>query len=340
MLNTVHHIDFLNNSLPDACAQLIIADPPYFRTKGNFDFVYRDFKEYLEHVRRWAAECARILADNGSMFWYGDSEKIAHSQVILDEYFTLLNNITWYKGARDKNTPYSDITAGSFMGLENSKGLKTFAPSKEHILFYGSQSMDATGLKTIEKEYVAPRNPFAIELKRARVEKGVSINQVAEYGHFYGTVNHGGAVTNWEAGYNIPLEDQWSILCDNLPIKRTNYTELRAEYDAIRAEYQNKRRHFDNFLHLQDVVQFSNEAHIGSKYDHDTPKPETLTRALILTCTKPGELVVVPFSGSGTEVAMSATEGRQTVGFDTSKESVDESNARLELILSTPKLLF
>ena len=53
-------------------------------------------------------------------------------------------------------------------------------------------------------EYVAPRNPFAIELKREKNEKGVSINQVSEYGKFYGNVNHGGAVTNWERGYNIP----------------------------------------------------------------------------------------------------------------------------------------
>lgn len=340
MLNTVHHTDFLNNQLPDGCAKLIKADPPYFRVKGEFDFVYRDFDEYLKYVRLWAKECQRILADNGSMFWFGDSEKIAYSQVILDEMFTLLNNITWYKGNKPKGADASEVLKGSFMGLENSKELKTFAPSKEHILFYCSQKMDATGIKTVEREYVAPRNPFAIELKRARLEAGVSINQVAEYGHFYGSVNHGGAVTNWEAGYNIPLPEQWEILCNHLPIIRSNYSELRTEYEAIRCEYQDKRRHFDNFLSLQDVVHFSNESHIGSKYEHATVKPETLTRALILTTTKPGDLVVVPFAGSGTEVAMAARENRQTVGYEIDAKNAADANARLSLVLSKPTLNF
>jgi DNA modification methylase len=39
-INTVIHSDFLNNNLPDKCANLIIADPPYFEVKGDFDFVW------------------------------------------------------------------------------------------------------------------------------------------------------------------------------------------------------------------------------------------------------------------------------------------------------------
>ena len=33
-------------------------------------------------------------------------------------------------------------------------------------------------------------------------------------------------------------------------------------------------------------------------------KPEALTRALMLTCSRPNDLVLVPFAGSGTECAM------------------------------------
>ena len=222
--NIVHHMDFLSNNLPDKCANLIIADPPYFQVKGDFDFIWKTFDDYLQDVERWAIECKRILADNGTLFWYGDAKNIAYAQIIFDKHFNLINNLVWDKG--------------SFMGLEESEGLRSFAPCTERILMYGSKAQDTTGLKEVEMEYVAPRNPFALELKKARLKKGVSINQVAEYGKFYGNVNHGGAVTNWERGYNVPQKEQWKILCENIPIERKEYEELRKEYEELRRPYK------------------------------------------------------------------------------------------------------
>jgi DNA modification methylase len=71
-MNTVHNIDFLNNDLPDKCANLIIADPPYYKVKGDFDFIWKTFEDYLADVEKWAIECKRLLADNGTLLWYGD----------------------------------------------------------------------------------------------------------------------------------------------------------------------------------------------------------------------------------------------------------------------------
>ena len=325
VLNSVYCDNWLNNNLPDKCAKLMICDPPYYKVKGEFDFIWKTFEDYLSDVEKWAIECKRLLADNGTLFWYGSNKNIAYAQVVFDKYFNYINNLVWNKG--------------SFMGLEESEGLRSFAPCTERILMYGSKAQDLTGLQTIEKEYVAPRNPFAIEFKKARILKGVSINEVAEYGHFYGNVNHGGSVTNWERGYNIPLKDQWKILCDNLPIKRSDYKVLRLEYESIRLEYENLRRPFNNVFNLQEILNFKNEAtKTGVKYDHDTVKPETLTRALILTCSRKNDLVVVPFAGSGTECAMSAEENREFIGFDIENKYVNMSNERCNIILNQPKL--
>ena len=317
-LNKIHNINFLDNTLPDKCANLIIADPPYFEVKGAFDFIWSDMKAYLQDVEKWCLECKRLLADNGTLFWYGHAKNIAYAQVIFDMHFNLINNLVWDKG--------------SFMGLEESEGLRSFAPCTERILMYGSKAQDTTGLKEVEMEYVAPRNPFALELKKARLKKGVSINQVAEYGKFYGNVNHGGAVTNWERGYNVPLKEQWQILCENLPIERKEYEELRKEYEEL-------RRPFANYFKLQEIFRFSNEAvKTGAKYDHDTVKPETLTRALIMTCSRVNDLVVVPFAGSGTECAMAVKEGRKTIGFEIEEKFAKMSNERVQNILRQPSL--
>jgi len=324
-MNTVHNIDFLNNDLPDKCANLIIADPPYYKTKGEFDFIWETFEDYLKDVEKWCLECKRILADNGTLFWYGGSKNIAYAQIIFDKHFNLINNLTWNKG--------------SFMGLEESDGLRSFAPCTERILMYGSLAQDTTGLKEVEKEYIAPRNPFAKELKKARIEKGVSINAVAEYGKFYGNVNHGGSVTNWERGYNIPSKEQWEILCNNLPIERTEYEHLRTEYEHLRTEYEHLRRPFNNVFNLQEVLNYSNEqAKTGAKYDHDTVKPETLTRALILTCSRENDLVIVPFAGSGTECAMSAKEKRNFIGYEITQKHAKMAQDRANKILKEPTL--
>lgn len=326
-VNKIHHMNFLNNDLPDKCAKLIIADPPYFEVKGDFDFVWKSFDDYLKDVELWALECKRVLADNGTLFWWGDAKKIAYTQIILDNYFNIINNLVWDKG--------------SFMGLEESDSLRSFAPCTERLLMYGSKVQDLTGLQFVEKEYVAPHNPFAIELRKAREEKGVSINQVAEYGKFYGNVNHGGSVTNWERGYNIPSKEQWGILCNNLPIKRQEYEELRQEYEDLRQEYEELRRPFFNNLKLQEVLRFSNESGKHSKkYNHQTIKPEGLTGALILTCSRESDLIIIPFAGSGTECAMSVKYNRPFIAYDIEQKYVEMANNRCRVHQSQLSLHF
>ena len=55
-LNKVYNIDFLNNTLPDKCANLIISDPPYYKVKGDFDFIWKTFDDYLSDVEKWCLE--------------------------------------------------------------------------------------------------------------------------------------------------------------------------------------------------------------------------------------------------------------------------------------------
>ena len=51
-LNKIHHTDNRLGmiQLPEKCANLIIADPPYYRVKGEFDFEFASFEEYQEFM--------------------------------------------------------------------------------------------------------------------------------------------------------------------------------------------------------------------------------------------------------------------------------------------------
>lgn len=78
-------IKFLK-SLPDNCADLIIADPPYSLEKdkefgeGAF-FETRD--EWLDWCKLWLAESKRILKDNGNIFVYAIHHNVCFLQVHL-----------------------------------------------------------------------------------------------------------------------------------------------------------------------------------------------------------------------------------------------------------------
>ena len=45
--NTVYSVDCMEvlKELPDESVDLILADPPYYRMKGDFDFVFQSVKE-------------------------------------------------------------------------------------------------------------------------------------------------------------------------------------------------------------------------------------------------------------------------------------------------------
>ena len=74
--NHVYEADCMEvlRSLPDAGADLVIADPPYFRMKGGFDFVFQTESEYLEWCMGWVSECYRVLKPTGAFYCWGSCQ--------------------------------------------------------------------------------------------------------------------------------------------------------------------------------------------------------------------------------------------------------------------------
>lgn len=311
--NRVYNIDFLDNTLPDKCAKLIIADPPYYKVKGDFDFVWKTFEDYLKDVEKWALECKRILADNGTLLWYGNAKNIAYAQIIFDKHFNLINNLVWNKG--------------SFMGLEESEGLRSFAPCTERILMYSNEHYNLTQCIYHIRDYI-----------RAEIIKAKGKIVLKHVNEALGTATNGGGVAS--ACLSLDKSEP-TMLTKEMYEKLQNWCKpyLTKEYEELRKEYEELRRPFNNRFNLQEVLNFSNEqVKTGAKYDHDTVKPETLTRALILTCSRENDLVIVPFAGSGTECAMSVKEKRNFVGFEVTPKHAEMSNKRVQKILKEPTL--
>lgn len=322
--NHIHNTNFLLNTLPNKCANLIIADPPYYKVKGEFDFIWNSFEDYLKDVKKWAIECKRILADNGTLLWYGDAKNIAYSQIIFDKHFNLLNSIVW------------ENTNDHKQQIRFNEELRTFAPLTERILMY-EQRGQKTGGEVIFEQFLKPKNPFSKYLKEEFKKSKVTNKEISKL-FLSKTGGLTGCVSNWLNGDNVITEEQYLKIREylNNSYLLKPYEELRKEYEELRKEYEELRRPFNNALHLGDVIRLPN--YETSDYNHDTIKPEKLTRMLINTCSRKNDLVVVPFAGSGTECAMSVKEKRNFVGFDIKMKYCEIANKRVKKQLSNPTL--
>ena len=311
-INKVHHLNFLENDLPDKCANLIIADPPYYKVKGDFDFIWKTFDDYLSDVEKWCLECKRLLADNGTLLWYGDAKNIAYAQIIFDKHFNLLNNIVW------------ENTNDHKQQIRFNTDLRTFAPLTERLLMYSNETYNLTQCVYLIRDYI-----------RDEITKAKGKIVLKEVNEALGTATNGGGVASaclslYKAEPTMLTKEMYEKL------QKWCYPYLRKEYEVLRKEYEVLRRPFNNERFYGDVIRIPN--YETSDYDHDTIKPEKLTRILITICSRENDLVVVPFAGSGTECAMSVKENRNFIGYEIEEKYVKIANKRIQNHLYQQKL--
>jgi site-specific DNA-methyltransferase (adenine-specific) len=65
------------------------------------------------------------------------------------------------------------------------------------------------------------------------------------------------------------------------------------------------------------------------KVDHPTQKPLSISRRIVEHFSNPGDLVLVPFAGSGSECVAAAATGRRFVGFELNPVYIDIAMGRL-----------
>jgi site-specific DNA-methyltransferase (adenine-specific) len=328
-LNKIHHSDWMNNGLPDKSVQLLIADPPYFEVKGDFDFIWKTFDEYLQQVELWAKECSRLLADNGTLFWYGDRKNIAYSQVILDKYFNFENHIYWQKAEKCQMEMFDTLRSFYCRGYERILMYSRGEDEKMWELLYHDTMRKATNEVQDYLNAIITRDELMIILldngncKNIESAKQNANNILSQRSHKPQMIT--------EKQYN------W------IDKEKIAYSELRKifetayeKYNIERMKQEEKRRTFNNFKKLSDHWFFT-QGNAG-EFEHQTVKPEEMTRVMILTCSKENDLVFIPFAGSGTECAMCSKENRRFIGFDIEEKYVTMANNRNEMITMQPNL--
>lgn len=102
--------------LPSACAQAVIADPPYCNVLVDepWDRQWKNAEDYIAWTHGWVAECLRVLRDDGLCFVFGQLGKREHlflhvmSELCRRHQFhdlLIWDRVVGYNERRDSFTP-------------------------------------------------------------------------------------------------------------------------------------------------------------------------------------------------------------------------------------------
>ena len=296
----------LIKNIPSRSVSLILTDPPYHSTKKDNifgDTLFGSDKEFLEWVACYVGEWKRVLKPNGSILCFCASEVAARIEVAFSESFNVLSQIVWTK----PNEPGFD----GWKQKMKKEALRQWYAHSERVIF-----AEPAVHGNLHRSY------FGSLLKEARQQSGLTMKQLTELTGDYGRVNHGGAVSNWEAGRNTPSREQYFKICDAL-LGTGLVADMPPYEDAIRPFVMDGSKEFTDVWTFPSVRPYRGK--------HPAEKPRAMLEQVIEATTFPGDIVLDCFAGSGSTAAAALRLGRRAVAIEIEPQWINYIASRLGL---------
>ena len=303
------NLDVLNLLVSDknVCGKvtLIYIDPPYntggaFETR-EFKLAYDDrfgIQEYLSFMRQRLELMHTLLSDEGSIYVHLDSNMVFHVKVLMDEIFGMQN----FKGM---------ITRKKCKSKNFTR--KTYGNISDYILFY-SKTENPVWNRPYEEwsdEKILKEYPY-IEEGTGRRYKKVPV-------HAPGTRN-GATGSEWR-GMMPPEGKHWQFTPDKLEeMDRNGEIYWSANGNPRRKVYLER----SSGIPVQDIwldfLDVNNQNTLITGYP--TEKNIDMLKRIIETSSRPGDLVLDCFAGSGTTLVAAEELGRNWIGVDIGDEAI------------------
>jgi DNA modification methylase len=292
-LNKIYNMDCIlyMQSLPDNCVDLIIADPPYYKAiDEKWDKLWTTEREYLSWCQEWFNECVRILKNTGSFYCYGNFDILSKQKIhIFDKQLVFRQNITLSKGLR------------SIAGRTSDK-LRMYPTASEHLLFYVKQNEDAYLEK--DNNHYDLRMYFLNALKKAGYNR-TSLNK--KLGHR-------------KAEHTFYTKEQWWIPTEDVYKELQQIMDLPKPYNEIVEWFNTNRFTFNLPIGVTDVWDFIPDK---IRYGHKTQKPYDITERIIKASSNEGDIVYIPFAGSGSEIVACNNLNRKWIATEINQQYID-----------------
>lgn len=284
---------------------LLLTDPPYSRVKSE-DWDRCSHSELDALLRDVFAEARPKMAKNGAVYCFCWPYFSARLQMLMADYFNVLNEIVWMKRR----------PTGAHCGQQAKASLETlrrFFPETERIVFAemcgsdANAAADAGYQDASAKLWAELMRPLIDYFVAAKRESGMGAKEIRNHmfeltGKRCVFARHTFSSSQWE----FPTREQYEAAATFLPLRR-QYEELRRQYEELR------RRHTpvpDNFT---DLWWYSPIQVVGAERVHCCQKPDRMIQDMITTSTRRGEVILDPFAGSGTTGVAAMRTGRRAV---------------------------
>ena len=291
--------------IPPNSIDLILTDPPYHSTKkanivGDTDF--ESDRSFLDWMNNLVIQWRRILRPNGSIYVFCSPRMVGRIEALMYQDFRVYPSITWTK----PNDPGFD----GWKQKMDKNALRIWYPHSEKIIF---------AEPAVEGNLF--RSTLAKFLKETRIMCGLSTYELTEATGAYGKVNHGGAVSNWEAGRNTPSEAQYESMCR--AFKTTGkVTEMPDYYDVVRPFEVDVNSTFTDIWDFPNIRPY--------KGKHPAEKPTDMLSHIISTSSRPGSVVLDCFGGSGSTACSAKTLGRRSITIEIDSHWYEASISRIK----------
>jgi adenine-specific DNA-methyltransferase len=296
--------------IPDNCISLVLTDPPYHSTKKENitnDTSFSSDESFLAWMESFFIQWKRILKPNGSIYMFCSSAMSSRLEICMGKYFNTLSHIVWTK----PNDPGFD----GWKGKMKKEALRQWYPHSERILF-AEPAVEGN----------LNRSSFGYFLKSKRNEANLSGHQLTELIGAYGKVNHGGAVSNWETGRNIPSKDQYIRICE--VFKEKGLENMPIYEDVIRPFEVNSSVEFTDVWNFYSVKPY--------KGKHPAEKPINMLEHCIVSTTFENDIVLDCFSGSGSTAIAALNLNRKAISFEIEPDWIDVIINRVEKFKKIP----
>lgn len=317
---TLYHGDSLE-ILPtlEIEANVLLTDPPYFKVKKDaWDNQWGAASDFLSWMGEWLDLAKPKLAANGSAYVFASPAMTTAVERVVGERFKVLNNIRWAKLGGDNLRRVSLPTMRSYVSIW------------EGIIFAEQFGSDGSALRgsgwadACAKLHAGVFEPLREYLTKERDAAGLTNRDIDNHLGTNGMAGHYFGGSQWL----FPTHSVFEKLAAVIPFAR-EYKDLLTEHEALRAEYEALRRPFNitDRKMSEDIWFFHSVAKYRGK--HPCEKPRELLRHMIDASSKPGDLILDPFAGSGSTLEAARQAGRRAVGIEQDERWCEHAANRL-----------
>ncbi len=318
-------------AMPGASVDCVLTDPPYFRKlTESWDRQWANRGDFLAWLGLHLNEWRRVLKPNGSLYVFASPELAAHVEVLVDARFDVLSSVVWHK-------------PNASLGRTRKESLRRFAPTSERIIFAEQQGSDrwASGEAEWERKCDELRGfvfePLRAYLDDERRRAGIGkadCNAACGFKRIAGGMasRHYFSRSQWA----LPTAEHYAAL--QLLFQAAEPSALRREYEDLRREYEDLRRPFSltNQVQWGDVWTFNGTppSPMSGPRRHPCEKPQPLISHMLEASTRPGALILDPFTGSGAIGEAALRLGRRYIGVELDETWADRASARLDSVVA------